>query len=115
MRTKLVAGNWKMNGSLASNQELLQALQPALAALPGADYAVCPPFPYLAQARELLRGSSIALGAQDVCRYESGAYTGGVSAAMLADLGCRYVIVGHSERRTVFGETDEVVALKFAQ
>ena len=114
MRTKLVVGNWKMNGSLASNQELLQALIPALAALPGAQCAVCVPFPYLAQAQQALRGSNIALGAQDVCRFESGAYTGGVSAAMLADLGCRYAIVGHSERRGVFGESDEVVALKFA-
>ena len=114
MRTKLVAGNWKMNGSLASNQELLRALIPALAALPGAQYAVCVPFPYLAQAQQALRGSGIALGAQDVCRFEPGAYTGGVSASMLADLGCRCVIVGHSERRGVFGESDDVVALKFA-
>ena len=114
MRTKLVAGNWKMNGSLASNQELLQAIIPALAPLTGAQYAVCVPFPYLAQAQQLLRGSNIGLGAQDVCQFDSGAYTGGVSASMLADFGCRYVIVGHSERRNVFGETDELVALKFA-
>ena len=114
MRTKLVAGNWKMNGSLASNQELLQAIIPALAALTRAQYAVCVPFPYLAQAQGALRGSNITLGAQDVCRFEAGAYTGGISAAMLADFGCRYVIVGHSERRSVFGEADETVALKFA-
>jgi triosephosphate isomerase len=114
MRTRLVAGNWKMNGSLASNQALLEAILPALAPLKGADFAVCVPFPYLAQVREALRGSNVALGAQDVCPFENGAYTGAVSAAMLADLGCRYVIVGHSERRSVFGESDEEVARKYA-
>ena len=115
MRVKLVAGNWKMNGSLASNQALLQALLPALSPLAGVRCAVCGPFPYLYQLQGTLRGSSIAWGAQDLCQFDNGAYTGGVSAAMLADFGCRYVIVGHSERRGVFGETDEIVALKFAQ
>jgi len=115
MRAKLVAGNWKMNGSLASNQALLEAVIPALAPLARARFAVCVPFPYLAQVAQALHGSNVALGAQDVCQFEAGAYTGGVSGAMLADLGCRYVIVGHSERRTVFGESDEIVALKFAQ
>src|SRR5688500_11326138 len=114
MRNKLVAGNWKMNGSLASNRDLLQTIIPALAALSGAQYAVCVPFPYLAPAHEALRGSNVALGAQDVCRFEPGAYTGGVSAAMLQDFTCRYAIVGHSERRSVFGESDETVAQKFA-
>lgn len=113
MRTKLVAGNWKMNGNLASNQALLEAMVPALAAVAGMACAVCVPFPYLAQVRQMLRPTGIAWGAQDVCQYDNGAYTGGVSAAMLADFGCRYVIVGHSERRGVFGEADEVVAAKF--
>jgi len=113
MRTKLVAGTWKMNGNLASNQALLEAMVPALAAVAGMACAVCVPFPYLAQARQMLRPTGIAWGAQDVCQYDNGAYTGGVSAAMLADFGCRYVIVGHSERRSVFGEADAVVAAKF--
>jgi triosephosphate isomerase len=113
MRTKLVAGNWKMNGNLASNQALLETMVPALASFPGMARAVCVPFPYLAQVREMLRPTDIAWGAQDVCQFDNGAYTGGVSAAMLADFGCRYAIVGHSERRSVFGEADEVVAAKF--
>jgi len=114
MRTQLVVGNWKMNGSLASSQGLVQALVPMLAQLTAAQYAVCVPYPYLAQVQRGLHGSNIALGAQDVCQFDAGAYTGGVSAGMLADFECRYVIVGHSERRGIFGETDEVVALKFA-
>lgn len=115
MRGKLVAGNWKMHGNRAANQALLQLLIPALSQIAGVKYAVCAPFPYLAQVQGLLRGSSIEWGAQDLCQFENGAYTGGVSATMLADFGCRYVIVGHSERRSVFGDTDEIVALKFAQ
>jgi triosephosphate isomerase len=115
MRVKLVAGNWKMNGDLASNQALLQALIPAISPMSGVRCAVCAPFPYLAQVRQLLGASNIAWGAQDLCQFDSGAYTGAVSGAMLADFGCRYVIVGHSERRTVFGETDEIVAQKFAR
>lgn len=114
MRVKLVAGNWKMNGNLASNQVLLKAIVPAAAAFAGVKCAVCAPFPYLAQVQQILRGGSIEWGAQDLCQFDDGAYTGGVSAAMLADFGCRYVIVGHSERRTVFGDTDDVVARKFA-
>ena len=115
MRGKLVAGNWKMNGSLASSQALLKAILPPLAPLGRARYVVCAPYPHLAPLAPVLRGSNVALGAQDLCQFEDGAYTGGVSGAMLADCGCRYVIVGHSERRHVFGESDEVVALKHAQ
>ena len=114
MRGKLVAGNWKMNGSLAFNRALLQELIPAISSLAGVKCAVCVPFPYLGQARQLLEGSGIEWGAQDLCQFDHGAYTGGVSAAMLADFDCRYVIVGHSERRSLFGDTDEIVALKFA-
>jgi len=115
MRVKLVAGNWKMNGSLASSQALIKAVLPPLAALGRARYAVCAPFPQLTTLAQALRGANVALGAQDLCPFENGAYTGGVSGAMLADCGCRYVIVGHSERRSVFGDTDETVALKFGQ
>lgn len=114
MRTKLVAGNWKMNGNLVSNQALLESLVSARASFPGTACAVCAPFPYLAQVRQILGPADIAWGAQDVCQFDNGAYTGGVSAAMLVDFGCRYVIVGHSERRSVFGEADEIVAAKFA-
>ncbi|MGE5615495.1 MAG: triose-phosphate isomerase [Bacillota bacterium] len=116
MRTKVVVGNWKLNGSLAANEALLRGLLGAIGReQPGrSGCAVCVPTPYLAQVRSLLDGTAIAWGAQDVSRYEKGAYTGEVSAGMLVDLGCRYVIVGHSERRTIFGETDEGAAEKYA-
>ncbi len=114
MRSKLVAGNWKMNGNLASNQALLKSLIPLLASVTRARCAVCVPYPYLAQTEQLLRGRGISWGAQDVCEFEHGAYTSGVSAGMVADFGCRFVIVGHSERRALFGDTDAVVAKKFA-
>jgi triosephosphate isomerase (TIM) len=115
MRSKLVAGNWKMNGNLASSQALLKAILPPLAALSRARCAVCAPFPYLAAVGQTLRGSKVELGAQDLCQFDDGAYTGGVSGAMLADIGCHFVIVGHSERRSVFGDSDETVALKYEQ
>ena len=110
MRKKLVAGNWKMNGSLAENAALLAAIKPALA---GIEAVVCVPFPYLAQVQTLLAGSSIAWGAQNMSEQGKGAYTGEVSASMLLDFGCRYVIVGHSERRSLYGESDELVASKY--
>jgi triosephosphate isomerase (TIM) len=110
MRKKLVAGNWKMHGSLAENAALLSALKPALA---GVEAVVCVPFPYLAQAQSELAGSSIAWGAQNLSEHSKGAYTGEVSASMLRDFGCGYVIVGHSERRSLYGESDQQVAAKF--
>jgi triosephosphate isomerase len=109
-RSRLVAGNWKMHGSRASIAALLDALLKAN--LSGC--VVCAPFPYLAQVAERLRGGAIAWGAQNVSEHAQGAYTGEVSAAMLAEFGCRYVIVGHSERRQLYRETDEQVAAKFA-
>ena len=113
MRLQHVVGNWKMNGSLAANQALLDALIPALKPLGHARFAVCAPYPYLAQVRQVLANSPVSWGAQDVCQFDNGAYTGEVSAAMLLDFGCRYAIVGHSERRALFGDTNEVVAAKF--
>lgn len=110
MRKKLVAGNWKMHGSLAENAALLSALKPALS---GIEAVVCVPFPYLAQAQSELAGSSIAWGAQNLSEHSKGAYTGEVSASMLRDFGCSYVIVGHSERRSLYGESDQQVAAKF--
>lgn len=112
-RRKLVAGNWKMHGSLANNLALLDAVKSGAAAL-ACEVAVCVPYPYLAQAKSVLGGSNVAWGAQDVSAHAQGAYTGEVSAAMLVDFGCRYAIVGHSERRTLHAESDQLVADKFA-
>jgi len=112
MRSKLVAGNWKMHGSLVENDALLGALKSGVAAGAGSECAVCVPFPYLAQVQGLLAGSSIAWGAQDVSEHTKGAFTGEVSAAMLKEFGCRYVIVGHSERRAMHGEGSQQVARK---
>jgi triosephosphate isomerase len=110
MRRKLVVGNWKMNGSRAANAELLAGLN---AAGPwDAGVAVCAPFPYLADVALSLQGSRIQWGAQDCSAHESGAYTGEVAAAMLAEFGCHYVIVGHSERRAFHAESDQLVADK---
>ncbi|MGI4847020.1 MAG: triose-phosphate isomerase [Janthinobacterium lividum] len=112
MRRKLIAGNWKMNGSLAANEALLAAIQSGLGSTPACDIAVCVPAPYLAQCQSLAGGTAIALGAQDVSEHEAGAFTGEVSAAMLADFGCTHVILGHSERRSFHGESNELVARK---
>ncbi len=111
MRRKLVVGNWKMNGSGAANAALLSDLLEAHAQW-RCEVAVCAPFPYLAQVSELLAGSPLAWGAQDCSANEPGAYTGEVAAAMLSEFGCRYAIVGHSERRALHGEGDQLVADK---
>ncbi|MEY4420162.1 MAG: hypothetical protein RLZZ498_758 [Pseudomonadota bacterium] len=115
MKYKLIAGNWKMNGGLAANEALVHGVQQGLAqALAGkhAQVAVCVPAVYLSQVQQLVNGSGIDLGAQDVSAHEQGAYTGEVSAAMLKDFAVRYAIVGHSERRQYHGESDEQVAFK---
>jgi triosephosphate isomerase (TIM) len=115
MKQKLIAGNWKMNGSLAANEVLVHGVQQGLAqALSGkhVQVAACVPAAYLSQVQQLVKGSGIALGSQDVSAHEQGAYTGEISAAMLKDFAVRYAIVGHSERRQYHGETDEQVAHK---
>src|SRR5258708_25709483 len=113
-RTPLVAGNWKLHGSRASNKALLDALLGGVAGLAGVECSVCVPFPYLGEVAEQLRGSAITWGGQNASEHARGAYTGEVSAAMLKEFGCRYVIVGHSERRQLFCESDSQVAGKFA-
>jgi triosephosphate isomerase len=111
MRTPLIAGNWKMNGSLAANATLLAGILRDEAAV-SAELAVCVPAPYLAQVQSVLGGSPVRWGAQDVSAQERGAFTGEVSAEMLLEFGCSYVIVGHSERRSYHAESDELVAQK---
>jgi len=111
-RRALVVGNWKMHGTSREAADLARALvdgQPEA----GAEVAVCPPFPYLAAVAGIVSGTPVALGAQDVSRHAPGAHTGEVAAGMLRDVGCRFVIVGHSERRRRLGETDEAVRAKF--
>ena len=118
MKQKLIAGNWKMNGSLAANEALVHGVQQGLAqALAGkhAQVAVCVPAAYLSQVQQLVKGSGIEVGSQDVSAHEQGAYTGEISSAMLKDFAVRYAIVGHSERRQYHGETDEQVAHKAQQ
>ncbi|MFZ2268839.1 MAG: triose-phosphate isomerase [Azonexus sp.] len=111
MRKKLVAGNWKMHGNLRENAALLDRL---VAGLPGVgcEVLVCVPSPYLAQVGERLQATSVLWGAQNVSEHAAGAFTGEVAASMLADFACTHVLVGHSERRTLYGESDAVVAAK---
>jgi triosephosphate isomerase len=113
MRRKIVAGNWKMHGSRAENTPLIEAIVAAVTA-EHVTCVICPPYVYLHDIHRMLRDSPVALGAQDVCAEAVGAYTGEVSAAMLQDVGCQYTLVGHSERRTLYGDSNALVARKFA-
>ena len=114
MRRPIVVGNWKMHGSRAENARLIEELGVHYPPNPAADCVVCPPLVYLQEVGRLLRDTAIRLGAQDVCADSQGAFTGEVSAAMLKDVGCDYTIVGHSERRLLYRESDQLVARKFA-
>lgn len=113
MRKPLVAGNWKMHGNAHSVVELSAALKAGLSMESGAEVAVCPPFVFISAVATQLSGSAIKVGAQNLSQYEQGAYTGEVAADMLVEAGCHYVIVGHSERRSLYGEDNQCVAEKF--
>lgn len=112
-RRQLVVGNWKMNGNQQQNAELLTNIVAGWSGAHRAEVVVCPPHPYLLSAHQFIANSSILLGAQNLSQHENGAFTGEVSAAMLTDLNCRFVIIGHNERRRMQGETDEQIAQKF--
>jgi len=112
-RRQLVVGNWKMNGSLRENAELLAKVAVGWQGAHNADVVICPPFPYLMHTKNALIDSAVFLGAQTVSEHIKGAYTGEISALMLADLDCKFVIIGHNERRRMQGETDEQVARQF--
>ena len=114
MRIPLVAGNWKMHGNRASNRALLDGVLAGIESLQGVECAVCVPYPYLGEVAGRLAATPLAWGAQNLSEHAQGAFTGEVSAPMLAEFGCRYVLVGHSERRQLYGETDAVAAAKFA-
>ncbi|MEK6245083.1 MAG: triose-phosphate isomerase [Pseudomonadota bacterium] len=114
MRIPLVAGNWKMHGNRVSNRALLEAVVSGTGSLAGVECAVCVPFPYLGEVAGQLAKTRLVWGAQNLSEHAQGAFTGEVSAPMLAEFNCRYVIVGHSERRQLFGETDALVAAKYA-
>lgn len=115
MRSPIVIGNWKMNGTLQSSRELLQKICKKIDHSGSAEIGVCVPFIFIPQVGELLDGSRIILGSQNVGDQPSGAYTGEISAQMLVEYGCRFAIVGHSERRLLYGESNELVAARFRQ
>lgn len=112
-RLPLIAANWKMHGSLETIRPLVRNILAGLQSDVSAEVAICPPFIYLDELHRMLSDSKVALGGQNISQFDSGAYTGEVSATMLLDYNCRFVIVGHSERRTLYGENDTLVAEKF--
>jgi triosephosphate isomerase (TIM) len=114
MRRPLVAGNWKLNGSMYSIRKLTDEILAGIEQIPHAEVAVCPPYVYLPVVQTKLQGSQVALGAQDVSDKDEGAFTGEVSAPMLKEFGVHYCIIGHSERRHIYGEDDVLIARKFA-
>ena len=114
MRQALVAGNWKMNGSVGSVRELLAGIKSGMSEVGNCEVAVCPPYIFVPMTQAELSGTAVSWGGQNLSTEQSGAFTGEIAASMLLDFGCKYVIVGHSERRTLYGETDGVVARKFA-
>ncbi len=114
MRRTLIAGNWKMNGSLESITELMNGIKAGLEEVSNADLAVCPPAVYLMKVQGLIDGAAIALGSQNICDQASGAFTGELAPSMLKEAGCQYAIIGHSERRSLYGESDELIAGRFA-
>ena len=114
MRQVMVAGNWKMNGSSESVKELMAAIKDGLASVTKAELVVCPPAIYIPRVSGAADGTAVKVGSQNVCDEDKGAFTGEISADMLKDAGCEYAIVGHSERRALYGESDELVARRFA-
>lgn len=114
MRQPLIAGNWKMNGSRSSNKALLEGIKAGIGEVKSAEVAVCAPYVYLADVEQELAGTPIVWGAQNLSTEEKGAFTGEIAASMLLDFKCKYVIVGHSERRSLYGENDDIVTKKFA-
>lgn len=114
MRRTLIAGNWKMNGSLESITELMKGIKSGLAEVSNADLAVCPPAIYLLRVSGLIDKDNIALGSQNICDQASGAFTGEIAPSMLKEAGCQYAIIGHSERRSLYGESDDLIAKRFA-
>jgi triosephosphate isomerase len=114
-RQTLVAGNWKMNGSRESVKALVEGIKAGMADVSSTQVAVCPPYVFLGEVGDMIAASGIALGAQNLSTEDAGAFTGEISHGMLNDFGCKYVIVGHSERRALYGESDDIVAAKFAK
>ena len=114
MRRILVAGNWKMNGSIDSIKSLIDGVKNGMSDVKSTDVVVCPPAIYMSEVASLIKGTAIALGSQNIGDQDSGAYTGEISGSMLSEYGCKYAIVGHSERRSLYGESNELVAKRYA-